>query len=266
MDNVSVENSQVTVKKLVMTNVLEKVYPNVQKGGYYAPIDCQTRNKVGILVPYRDRATHLPIFIYNIHPFLIKQKLQYRIFIIEQAGQDLFNRGRLFNAGFLEMMKLGDWCCVIFHDVDLLPLNEEILYTCPIWPRNMCGNIVDDKNPKSRTLFGGVSATDVKQFKNVNGYSNDYWGWGGEDNDLFRRLQDFGYPVVKYDKKIARYTSLPHLGQSRNKDRFNLLHGAIKRYKHEGLSTLRYKVLSLTLHHLYTHFLVDINPNKETVK
>ncbi|XP_045500746.1 beta-1,4-N-acetylgalactosaminyltransferase bre-4-like [Colias croceus] len=230
--------SQVSIKKLVSKNVLDQVYPDVQKGGYYIPKDCQTRNKVGILVPYRDRALHLSIFLYNIHPFLMKQKLEYRIFIIEQAGEDLFNRGRLFNAGFLEIMKLGDWKCVIFHDVDLLPLDEEILYTCPIWPRNMCANIVDKTNlPKSRTLFGGVSAIDVKQFKKVNGYSNDYWGWGGEDNDLFRRLQDFGYPVVKYDKKIARYTSLPHLGQSRNKDRFNLLHNAIKRYKHEEFSS-----------------------------
>lgn len=28
----------------------------------------------------------------------------------------------------------------------------------------------------------------VQQFKKVNGYSNSYWGWGGEDDDMSNRL------------------------------------------------------------------------------
>jgi len=59
--------------------------PGLSPGGTYRPVNCKSRNKVAIIVPYRDRSQQLPIFLRHIHPFLQRQQLAYTIFIIEQT-------------------------------------------------------------------------------------------------------------------------------------------------------------------------------------
>jgi hypothetical protein len=73
------------------------------------------------------------------HPFLIKQQLDYGIFLIEPVQNITFNRGLLMNIGFLESLKLSQnkWDCFIFHDVDLIPEDERNIYSCPELPRHM---------------------------------------------------------------------------------------------------------------------------------
>lgn len=41
------------------------------------------------------------------------------------------------NVGFVEALKLYNYDCFIFHDVDLLPEDDRNLYTCPEQPRHM---------------------------------------------------------------------------------------------------------------------------------
>ena len=36
-------------------------------------------------------------------------------------------------------------------------------------------------------LIGGVCALRTDHFKKINGYSNMFFGWGGEDDDFYRR-------------------------------------------------------------------------------
>ena len=54
-------------------------------------------------------------------------------------------------------------------------------------------------------LFGGVSAMTVDQFKIVNGFSNQYWGWGGEDDDMAKRLKRNNLTITRYKPDIARW-------------------------------------------------------------
>ena len=38
-----------------------------------------------------------------------------------------------------------------------------------------------------KTLFGGVEGFWVEHYHKVNGFPNRFWGWGGEDDDLYAR-------------------------------------------------------------------------------
>lgn len=60
----------------------------------------------------------------------MKQEMEYKIIVVEQTPGRLFNRATLFNVGYVEAMKMQQWDNIVFHDVDLYPLDDRILYTC----------------------------------------------------------------------------------------------------------------------------------------
>ena len=114
----------------------------------------------------------------------------YGIYVIEQSGNDSFNRAMLSNVGAIESLKQYDYECFIFHDVDLLPQYANYNYECTEKFARHLSAFVDYRN---YTLpypeyFGGVAALSLKQFQAINGFSNDYWGWGKEDDDMYKRL------------------------------------------------------------------------------
>jgi len=111
--------------------------PLLRPGGAFEPDNCLAQHHVAIVVPFRDRYAHLSVFLRNIHPFLMKQRIAYRIFIVEQTNGKPFNRAAMMNIGYLEALKIYQWDCFIFHDVDLLPLDDRNLYNCPRQPRHM---------------------------------------------------------------------------------------------------------------------------------
>lgn len=89
------------------------------------------------------------------------------------------------NAGFMEAWKMVDASCFIFHDVDLLPEDDRNMYSCPGQPRHL-SVAVDTFNYilPYQNLVGGVLNIKGEHFFTVNGYSNLFWGWGGEDDDM----------------------------------------------------------------------------------
>lgn len=58
-------------------------------GGRSSPSWCTARQRVAVIVPYRNRPFHLEIFLRVIHPFLQRQLLNYTIFIVEQVRRCL---------------------------------------------------------------------------------------------------------------------------------------------------------------------------------
>lgn len=156
-------------------------------------------HKLGVIVPYRDRYLQLVKFKQHICNFLDKKKLDYVLIVVEQDDAKLFNRGKLLNIGFKEA--LNENCdYVVFHDVDMLPLNVD--YSYEDVPIHLATDFITDDKEFHRELFdcyfGGVTIFPTDVFQIINGYSNEYWGWGFEDDDLFKRCVDKGIP---YDIK-----------------------------------------------------------------
>ncbi|XP_052807910.1 beta-1,4-galactosyltransferase 3-like isoform X2 [Mya arenaria] len=224
------------------------------------PPGCTARTRVAIVIPYRNREIHLKIFLNNIHPFLQRQQLDYGIYIVEMAANITFNRALLMNIGYMEALREYDYDCFIFHDVDLIPEDDRNLYTCQHSPRHMSVAIdTFDYRLQYPQLFGGVTALSREHFRLVNGFSNLYFGWGGEDDDMFRRVLLTGLTVTRYTPSVARYKMLVHAKDKGNDDRFHILKSVRARRLVDGLSSLKYRVLERELRPLYTWILASVN-------
>ena len=178
-----------------------------------------------------------------------------------QANDTYFNRGLLFNIGYDIASNFTNqfWECYIFHDVDLLPEDDRNLYTCPYQPRHMSVaiNTFNYKLPY-KDLFGGVSAMTTKQFIEVNGFSNRFWGWGGEDDDLRRRIKAKGLELTRYSPEIARYVMIKHQKAKPNPKRSKILKENPKMYSKDGLNSLQYSIKKITKYQTHTFISVSV--------
>ncbi|XP_019941777.1 beta-1,4-galactosyltransferase 4 [Paralichthys olivaceus] len=230
--------------------------------GQYEPPGCTARQSVAILIPHRNRERHLLYLLHHLHPFLQRQQLHYAIYIIQQAGVKTFNRAKLLNVGYLEALKDYNWDCFIFHDVDLVPENDHNLYVCDKQPKHLVvGRNATGYKLRYKGYFGGVTAMTKEQFLQVNGFSNTYWGWGGEDDDLRIRVELQKMTIVRPPTDVARYTMVFHKrdsGNEINKDRMRLLGRTRQVWRKDGLNSCSYKTLSVERLPLYVNMTVDI--------
>ncbi|KAA0200542.1 hypothetical protein HAZT_HAZT008046 [Hyalella azteca] len=195
----------------------------------------------------------------HMHPFLQKQLLDYGIFVVEQAGNESFNRGMLMNIGALESVKLCPCECLIFHDIDLLPEDDRNLYACREQPLHLsvAYNTFNYKLPYE-DFFGGVNAILVGHFRQVNGFSNKFWGWGGEDDDLANRIKYHGLSISRNPANISRYTMIKHEKEKPNPHRFEMVRSGQGRFTSDGLNSVQYRVLDVQPRRLYTWIYVEL--------
>lgn len=66
---------------------LEKTIQSLEPGGFYKPNDCVQREKLAIIIPYRDRVNDLKLLLKYLHPFLQRQSRYYRMFLVEQVSE-----------------------------------------------------------------------------------------------------------------------------------------------------------------------------------
>lgn len=202
--------------------------------------------KLSIVVPYRDREEHLKEFVPFMENYLKEEEIPFSIFIIEQGDTKPFNRAKLLNVGFKESENFDYFS---FHDVDMLPEDSDYSYAdCPTHLASMAEQF-GYKLPYDG-YFGGVTLFDKESFLKVNGFSNEYWGWGAEDDDLLFRCQ---YKGIETSRKECRYRSLSHERRiiqneySRNIDKYSsLLNSRTPEsiINSDGLTSLSYEKIS----------------------
>ena len=242
-------------------------------------------NNLCIVVPYRDRSEHLAEFVPHMTAYFERDKfdhcIPYQILIVEQDGEDLFNLGMLRNIGFALARDKFDYFC--FHDIDYLPIWTD--YSYPLTPSRLIwygaevrpakvGGRSFLKNDRDE-FFGGVVLFRTEHFEAVNGYSNEYWGWGSEDTDLRARCEAEG---LRIEHRDGTYRALLHdnrgvdedlrrtLVAQHNLDLYRaklpqILENAV--HQSDGLSNLQYEVLDRkNVRHPFTD---QVFPNVEFV-
>ncbi|XP_066470320.1 beta-1,4-galactosyltransferase 1 [Tiliqua scincoides] len=245
---------------------VEAENPEVRGGGRYTPQDCRALQKVAIIIPFRNRDEHLKYWLYYLHPILQRQQLDYGVYVINQAGEETFNRAKLLNIGFTEALKEYDYDCFVFSDVDLIPMDDRNTYKCYSQPRHL--SVSMDKfgfRLPYNQYFGGVSALNKEQFQKINGFPNNYWGWGGEDDDIYNRLLFKGMGISRPDGAIGKCRMIRHSRDQKNEpnpQRFNKIAHTKETMNSDGLNSLSYKVVRTDKLPLYTKITVDIGSPK----
>lgn len=252
---------------------------------------------VVVTIPFRDRETHLVKFKKFWRWFAKegqkgRKVAKWEIYIAEQFDSVSFNRGWNFNVGLALASQQksaseditpemgGTFDCAVIQDIDYLP-EEGVDYSMCDVPIQLSSEIdrYGGKVPYLRSA-GGIVGMSMKHWQQINGFSNDYFGWGGEDDELFHRLRLTGllygdcYPFCRdgdpASGKPGHSIKRPPKGQGRfsgkymhsanhtkritdpkaYQDNLKLL-GQIERgndrWMHDGLSNLAFRIVTYTV-------------------
>lgn len=130
--------------------------------------------------------------------------------MVEQRDGHRFNRGALLNIGFNEAIRQNA-NRVILHDCDLVPDDTLLAMYKEDWPRPIVHFGARFRRYSDRhTYFGGVHGFYVNAYP---GYPNGFWGWGGEDDALRKRVD---LRRTTYARK-GEYLDLEGFPTARNK-------------------------------------------------
>lgn len=155
--------------------------------------------KLGVCVPYRNREAHLKEFVPKVGEYLEKRGIDYCMYFGHQKDDKLFNRGAMKNIA--AKVAFEDGCdYIVWHDIDMIPVEGGGAdYSYPAeYPVHIATNISQmDYKLKYFEYFGGAVVFTKEQVERTNGYSNEYWDWGSEDDDLFWRCYLEGLADVR---------------------------------------------------------------------
>lgn len=155
-----------------------------------------------VLITYRDRITHLDCLTGQLQ----KHWARLDICVCEQDDNKTWNKGLLYNIGYKLLAK--DYDYVILHDVDFIPVYDKVDYGYCEKPCMIAGE-ASQFNYKLLypNFFGGVVVCNKTDYELINGFSNKFTGYGGED-DNFR--DSFIQKGMQTGIKMGRFECFAH--------------------------------------------------------
>jgi hypothetical protein len=266
---------------LSLQNGTHCAYPPLKSGNH----------RLAVIVPFRDGCTkdsqgggrqkNLEEFVPYMTEFLGQQHLDFEIFVVEQVQKGAFNKGFLFNTGFL--LAERDFDYVALHDVDQVPEVAENSYAYPEGnvPWHLCVATSRKKYQQAYAgMVGGVLLMKREHYQAINGFSNTYWSWGQEDDDMFNRIRGILGGIKRPTAAVGRYRSLDHprVQGLTETSRFRKQRGELMSMitasqggrgptealvMKNGFRQVKYEVVSTRCAPQYTHVVVDfLNPDE----
>lgn len=184
--------------------------------------------KFAIVVPYRDRETHLRQFIpylntyFNANPEFPRPV----IYIVEQVDDRPFNRAALINIGIIQAEQDG-LSYSVAHDVDHLPINVD--YSLRSGITQLATNEI-----QTTGFVGAATMFDFDTFYRIGGYNADYFS-RGEDNELYFHLKRLHIEITF---RTGSFKKLPHPRPWKEFDRD--LWQKAQRLRSRNYATLKY--------------------------
>ena len=212
-----------------------------------------------VVIPYRNRLDDLEKFKKVLPNCFTAQNIRTLFVVAEQADSLPFNRGKLINAAWdLCLGRYPEAQGFYFHDVDVWPRYPLALnYKLP--ENNQAIHIYGinditkyDENEKKHVTYysygGTVGCLSRDAILTTNGFPNDFWSWGAEDNVLGLRIIEKGVHIDQTNKVIRGSLVVEeNMKSDRNYNHYSLnvkkLHSRATEVVENGISNCRYRLV-----------------------
>ena len=162
----------------------------------------ENEKNLSLIIPFKNREEHLEGLWKNLTKSL--ENINTEIIIVEQSNKTC-NPALLKNIG-AKNSRNADYFC--FHDVDMVPYLETADYSYFNGFVHLATMASQYKYKMPyKEYFGGVLIADKEEFLRINGFSNNFWGWGAEDDDIRDRCL---FHLVNVSSRQCKYECFDH--------------------------------------------------------
>ncbi len=207
-----------------------------------------------VVIPYRNRLDDLEKFKKVLPNCFAAQGVRALFVVAEQADALPFNRGKVINAAWdICLGRFSSARGFYFHDVDVWPVTPTGLYY-GLPEENQAIHIYGIGDIQKPDIiyysYGGtVGCLSRDAVLTTNGFPNDFWSWGAEDNVLGLRIHEKGVRIDLSHKKYRGRTAdvEENMKSERNYDHYSLnvkkLHTRATEVVENGISNCRYRLV-----------------------